>query len=143
VGWVNNRHPAWRSSIRIAALDPYRGYATALRSVLGTAVRVLDGFHVVRLGFATVDQVRCCIQREQTGHRGRTGDPLYRIRRLRRLLRRAAHHHTQRSWARLLAGLAAGDTPDEQLARTWIAAQDLRLIYHCPDRTRAEQALYQ
>ena len=139
VGWVTNRHPAWRSNIRIAALDPYRGYASALRSVLGSAVRVLDAFHVVRLGFATVDAVRCRIQREQTGHRGRTGDPLYRIR---RLLRRAAHHHTPRSWARLLAGLDAGDTPDEQLARTWIAAQNLRLIYHYPDRGRAEQALY-
>ena len=138
VRWVTDRQPAWRAGIGIAALDPYRGYATALRSVLGTAVRVLDAFHVVRLGFATVDQVRCRIQREQTGHRGRSGDPLYRIR---RLLRRSADHHTPRSWARLLAGLDAGDTPDEQLARTWIAAQDLRLIYHCPDRTRAEQAL--
>jgi hypothetical protein len=37
----------WRISIRIAALDPYRGYASAVRSVLGTAVRVLDAFHVV------------------------------------------------------------------------------------------------
>ncbi len=79
VGWVNDRHPAWRSRIRIAALDPYRGYATALRNVLGAAVRVLDAFHVVRLGFAAVD-VRCRIQRQQTGHRGRAGDPLYRIR---------------------------------------------------------------
>jgi transposase len=99
---------------------------------------VLDAFHVVRLGFAAVDAVRCRIQREQTGHRGRSGDPLYRIR---RLLRRSADHHTQRSWVRLLAGLAVGDTPEEQLARTWIAAQDLRLIYRCPDRPRAEQAL--
>ncbi len=79
------------------------------------------------------------IQREQTGHRGRTGDPLYGIR---RLLRRAVDHHSERSWARLLAGLDAGDTTDEQLARAWIAAQDLRLIYHSPDRARAEQALY-
>ena len=134
-GWVNNRHPAWRAGIRIAALDPYRGYATALRGVLGSAVRVLDAFHVVRLGFATVDAVRCRIQQQQTGHRGRTGDPLYRIR---RLLRRAADHHTPRSWARLLAGLDAGDTPDEQLARTWIAAgrpaTDLPLPRSCPRR---------
>ena len=139
VSWVNDRHPAWRTNIRTAALDPYRGYASALRSVLGDAVRVLDAFHVTRLGFAAVDQVRCRIQRDQTGHRGRTGDPLYRIR---RLLRRGADHHTEHSWARLLTGLDAGDTPDEQLARTWIAAQQLRLIYHSPDRARAEQALY-
>jgi transposase len=139
VGWVNDRHPAWRAGIGIAALDPYRGYATALRSVLGAAVRVLDAFHVVRLGFAAVDAVRCRIQRETTGHRGRTADPLYRIR---RLLRRSADHHTELSWARLLAGLDAGDTPDEQLARTWIAAQELRLIFHSPDQARAGQALY-
>jgi hypothetical protein len=42
----------------------------------------------------------------------------------------------------VVVGLDAGDTPDEQLARTWIAAQELRLIYHSPDRARAEQALY-
>lgn len=107
--------------------------------MLSGAIRVLDCFHVVRLGFAAVDDVRCRIQREQTRHRGRRHDPLYRIR---RLLRRAADHHTDRSWARLLTGLATGDTPDEQLARTWIAAQDLRLIYHSPDRARADQALY-
>ena len=139
VSWVNDRHPAWRNGIGIAALDPYCGYATALPTVLGDAVRVLDAFHVIRLGFTAVDQVRCRIQHDQTGHRGRTSDPLYGIR---RLLRRAADHHTERSWARLLTGLDAGDTPDEQLARTWIAAQDLRLIYHSPDRARAEQALY-
>ena len=139
VGWVNDRSPGWRAGIGIAALDPYRGYASALRTVLGDAVRVLDAFHVIRLGFAAVDAVRCRIQRDQTGHRGRRHDPLYGIR---RLLRRAADHHTDRSWARLVAGLDAGDTTDEQLARTWIAAQDLRLIYHSPDHARAENALY-
>jgi transposase len=33
-------------------------------------VRVLDAFHVVRLGFAAVDDVRRRIQQELTGHRG-------------------------------------------------------------------------
>jgi hypothetical protein len=54
----------------------------------------------------------------------------------------APDHHTNRSWTQLLAGLDAGDTHDEQLARTKIAAQYLRLIYHSPDRPRAEPALY-
>ena len=139
VSWVNQRETSWRAGIGVAALDPYRGYACALRTSLPHAVRVLDAFHVVRLGFAAVDEVRCRIQRDQTGHRGRRHDPLYGIR---RLLRRAPDHHSDHSWTRLLAGLDAGDTDDEQLARTWIAAQDLRLIYHAPDRTRAEAALY-
>ncbi len=139
LSWVNTQDPAWRAGITTAALDPYRGYARALRAALPDAVRVLDAFHVVRLGFAAVDDVRRRIQREQTGHRGRTGDPLYGIR---RLLRRRHDHHCDRSWARLLAGLDAGDTADEQLARTWIAAQDLRLIYHAGDRDHASQTLY-
>ena len=139
VGWMNQRDPGWRAGIGVAALDPYRGYATALRIALPGAIRVLDAFHVVRLGFAAVDEVRRRIQREHTGHRGRRDDPLYGIR---RLLRRAPDHHSNRSWIRLLAGLDAGDTNDEQLARTWVAAQDLRLIFHNPDRARAQQALY-
>jgi transposase len=116
-----------------------QGYASALRTALPDAVRVLDAFHVVRLGFAAVDGVRRRIQQEQTGHRGLAGDPLYGIR---RLLRRRHDHHSARSWARLLAGLDAGDTADEQLARTWVAAQDLRLIYQAGDRARAAAALY-
>jgi transposase len=99
-GWMTQRTDAWPAGIGVAALDPYRGYACALRASLPHAVRVLDAFPVVRLGCAAVDQVRCRIQREQTGHRGRTHDPLYQIR---RLLRRAAHHHTP-----TVLGTAAG-----------------------------------
>jgi transposase len=139
VGWLGERDPGWRAQVMTAALDPYRGYASALRTALPHAVRVLDAFHVVRLGFAAVDDVRRRIQQELTGHRGRRDDPLFGIR---RLLRRGYDHHSARSWARLLAGLDAGDTADEQLARTWVAAQDLRLLFSCPDRARAEQALY-
>jgi transposase len=139
VSWMGQREADWRAAVTTAALDPYRGYASALRTALPHAVRVLDAFHVVRLGFAAVDDVRRRIQREDLGHRGRREDPLYGIR---RLLRRAHDHHSERSWTRLLAGLDAGDTPDEQLARTWVAAQDLRLVFACPDRPRAEQALY-
>jgi transposase len=137
--WAAQRTPCWRAAVQVAALDPYRGYATALRTSLPGAVRVLDAFHVVRLGFDAVDRVRRRIQQQQTGHRGRKHDPLFGVR---RLLRRSYDHHSQRSWQRLLAGLAAGDTDDEQLARTWIAAQELRLIYHSRDRAQAAEALY-
>jgi hypothetical protein len=123
-----------RRGTTTAALDPYRGYASALRTALPHAVRVLHAFHVVRLGFATVDDVRRRIQREGLGHRGRRDNPLYGIR---RLLGRAHGHHSERSWVRLLAGLDAGGTPDEQLARTWVAAQNLQLIFSCPDRAGA------
>jgi transposase len=137
--WIADRDPDWRAGVATAALDPFRGYASALRTHLPHAVRVLDAFHVTRLGFAAVDQVRRRIQQELTGHRGYRDDPLYRIR---RLLRRGHEHHSGHSWSQLLAGLDAGDTADEQLAHTWIAAQELRLLYRCPDRARAEQHLY-
>jgi transposase len=47
--WVAGRGQAWRDGIAVAALDPFRGYATALRTQLPAAVRVLDAFHVTRV----------------------------------------------------------------------------------------------
>ena len=136
-GWVLGRDEAWRAGIRVAALDPFRGYAIALRTSLPDAVRVLDAFHVVRLGFDAVDQVRRRVQHDTFGHRGRKGDPLFGIR---RLLRRGHDHHSEHSWARMLIGLDAGDD-DQQVARAWIAAQDLRLIYQAKTRAQAERRL--
>ena len=135
--WVSAREQGWRDGIEIAALDPFRGYATALRTTLPQATRVLDAFHVVRLGLDALDQVRRRVQQDTLGHRGHAEDPLFRIR---RLLRRGYDHHSARSWARLLAGLAAGD-PDQQVGRAWIAAQELRLLYRERSRDRAEQRL--
>ena len=135
--WVSGREPTWRDQIRIAALDPYRGYATALRTSLPHAVRVLDAFHVIRLGLDAVDQVRRRVQHDTLDRRGHAGDPLFRIR---RLLRRGYEHHTERSWRRMLAGLAAGDA-DEQVGQAWIAAQELRLLYRERSRDRAERRL--
>ena len=49
---VNLRPLEWRAVVAVAALDPFRGYATALTASLPHATRVLDCFHVTRLGFA-------------------------------------------------------------------------------------------
>jgi transposase len=38
--WVSGRSQTWRDGIRVAALDPFRGYASALRISLPTATRV-------------------------------------------------------------------------------------------------------
>jgi hypothetical protein len=48
------------------------------------------------------------VQQDTLGDRGRTGDPLYRIR---RLLLRTSANLDERSWERLRDGLAAGDIP--------------------------------
>ncbi|MEP6665235.1 MAG: transposase [Nocardioidaceae bacterium] len=67
-GWVCERHDSWRAGITVAALDPFRGYATALHATLPDAIRVLDAFHVVKVGFDVVDAVRRRIQQETLGH---------------------------------------------------------------------------
>jgi len=136
--WLRGREPRWRADVQVAALDPFRGYATALRAQLPHAVRVLDAFHVVKLGFDAVDQIRRRVQQDTLGHRGRAGDPLYGIR---RVLRRGHDHHSDLSWTRLLRGLDLGD-PDGEVAAAWIAAQDLRLLYRHRDPARAAEAFY-
>jgi transposase len=137
--WVQQQEASWRDHIAVAALDPFRGrYATALRTCLPQAARVLDAFHVTRLGFAAVDDVRRRVQQEDLGHRGRKHDPLYRIR---RVLRRGHERLTDTAWERLLVGLDVGDV-DGQVAAAWIAAQDLRLIYRSRDRASAEKKLH-
>jgi transposase len=119
--WLAARETAWREGIRFAALDPFRGYATALRAELPDAVRVLDCFHVVRLGFAAVDEVRRRVQQETLSRRGHRDDPLYRIR---RVLRRRADRLSPHARRRLEVGLELGD-PDGEVAVTWWLAQDL------------------
>jgi transposase len=91
-GWIAQREPGWRATVTTASLDPYRGYAAALRTGLPGAVRVLDAFHVTPSGspWSTKSAVRPTEQ-VLTGHGGRRDDPLYRIR---RLLRRGYDHHS-------------------------------------------------
>ena len=55
--WLIDQPGGWAAGIQVAALDPFRGYGSALSAGLPHAVRVLDAFHAVRLGFAAVDDV--------------------------------------------------------------------------------------
>jgi transposase len=123
--WISAQDLAWRQQVTTASLDPFRGYATALRTSLPGAVRVLDAFHVVRLGQAAVDDVRRRRQQETLGRRGHREDPLYRGR---RLLRRGFTTLNERQWARLELTLTVGD-PSGQLTQAWMAAQELQLLY--------------
>jgi transposase len=135
--WLAGRDEHWTKQITTASLDPFRGYATALARQLPDAVRVLDPFHITKLGLSAVDDVRRRVQQEQTGHRGRTGDPLYGIR---RLLRRRADRLTGRAWQRLRDGLTAGD-PTGEVTAAWSVAQDLMDCYHTRDATAAAQLI--
>ena len=84
-----------------------------------------------------IDDVRRRVQNETLGHRGRSGDPLYEIR---RLLLRGIERHTERSRARLDAGLAAGD-PRDELLDTLLAKESLRSMYAAGTRAEAVRCL--
>jgi transposase len=90
-GWLDARSRDWLAQIGTVTLDPWRGYASALVASLGHATVVVDHFHAIRLANAAVDQVRRRTQQATLGHRGRKRDPLYRIRKLLLVGRRAAH----------------------------------------------------
>ena len=119
------------------ALDPWRGYASALVAPLGHATVMVDHFHAIRLANTVVDQVRCRTQQATLGHRGRKPDPLYRIR---KLLLTAAEQLTSRGRGRLRAGLTAGD-PDGEVAAVWQGKELLRAVYAAVGMAAARAAL--
>jgi transposase len=136
-GWLAARPRGWLAQVTTVALDPWRGYASALMAPLGHATVVVDHFHAIRLANTVVDQVRRRTQQTILGHRGRTYDPLYRIR---KLLLTGAEQLTQRGWVRQRAGLAAGD-PTAEVAAAWQGKELLRAVYAAVDTSAARAAL--
>jgi transposase len=120
--WLDAQAPAFRAGVKHAALDPFRGYANALRDGLGDAVAVLDAFHVVKLGTQVMDEVRRRVQQDTLHRRGHRDDPLYKIR---DLLRHGAENLSEPQIARLDAG-----DPDYEVTVAWHCYQQLRSIYH-------------
>jgi transposase len=47
--WLKQQSSEFTAGITEASLDPFRGYANALRDELPDAVAVLDAFHVVKV----------------------------------------------------------------------------------------------
>jgi transposase len=136
-GWLHARPHDWLARIGTVALDPWRGYASALVAPLGHVRVVVDHFHAIRLANTVVDQVRRRTQQATVGHRGRKPDPLYRIR---KLLLTAHEQLTSRGRARLRAGLAAGD-PGGEVVAAWQGKELLRAVYAASDLAHARAAL--
>jgi transposase len=126
--WLQQRGDAFRKRVKVAALDPFQGYKNAIDDQLEDAVAVADAFHIVKLGGQAVDEVRRRVQQAIHGHRGRTGDPLYRIR---NLLRCADDRLTVKQQARLAAAIDADERHLEVFV-AWQCAQQLRQVYHQP-----------
>ena len=79
--WLDGRPRAWRDSVEVIAMDGFTGFKTAAAEKIPDAVAMMDPFHVVQLAGDSLDRCRQRVQQETTGHRGRSGDLLYGIRR--------------------------------------------------------------
>ncbi|BDE13334.1 hypothetical protein MKCMC460_21940 [Mycobacterium sp. 20KCMC460] len=93
----------------------------------------MDPFHVVALAGLKLDLCRQRIQQLTCGHRGRTGDPLYGVR---RSLRTRVPLPSARQRARLEAVFADDDHLGVMV--TWSVYQRIIAAYSHPDRRRAK-----
>lgn len=131
--WLDEQPPAFRAQVEVIAMDGFGGYKTAATEVLPDATAVMDPFHVVALAGLKLDLCRQRIQQLTCGHRGRTGDPLYGVR---RTLRTRFPLLTGRQRTRLEAVFA----DDDHLAVmvTWSVYQRIIAAYAHPDRRRGK-----
>ncbi|MDQ3680370.1 MAG: ISL3 family transposase [Actinomycetota bacterium] len=131
--WCEAQNPWWLAGITTVATDLAESYRAGLNPHLAHARRVADPFHVTRAANRCVDAVRRRVQNETLGHRGRKGDPLYRIR---KLLLTGSERLNEAGRKRLLLGLRVGDPHDENLG-AWLAKESVRDVYLTDDPAEA------
>jgi len=136
-GWIDKQPKGWKERIRFGALDMSATYAAVYSVMLPKAAQVVDPFHVVSLANRALDAVRRRVQTEQTGHRGRRDDPLYRIR---RALLRGEEHLDPGATERLWSLLALGD-PGAEVAIAYRVKERLRDFYRAKDPEVAKAML--
>jgi transposase len=131
--WLAGQAPSFRDRVEVVAMDGFGGYKTAAAEQLPEATTVMDPFHVVALAGAKLDLCRQRVQQQTQGHRGRSGDPLYGVR---RTLRTRLPLLSSRQQARLSAVFA----DDDHLAVlvTWSVYQRIIAAYSQPDRRRGK-----
>ena len=129
--WLAAQSQTFRHGIEDVAMDGFAGYKSAAAEELPDATPVMDPFHVVALAGGAVERCRQRVQQETLGHRGRSGDPLYGIR---RILLTGANLLTSKQTDRLEAVLAAEE--HTQVDVTWWVYQRIAAAYRDPDRVR-------
>jgi len=127
---------AFRDGIEVVAMDGFTGFKTATTEQLPDAVAVMDPFHVVALAGDALDRCRQRVQQDTRGHRGRSGDPLYGIR---RVLRTGAELLTDKQQQRLTAAFASEQ--HVEVEATWGIYQRIVAAYRNRDRGAAKAAL--
>lgn len=127
--WLAARPKQWQDGIEVVAMDGFSGFKTATAEELPDAVPVMDPFHVIRLAGEALENCRRRVQRDVFGRRGRTGDPLYRVR---RTLLTGAGLLTEEQQARLAEVFAEDRHVEVEV--TWGVYQDMITAYREPDR---------
>ena len=116
-------------------MDGFGGYKTAAVEALPEAVTVMIR-STSSPGRAKLDLCRQRVQQDTLGHRGRSGDPLYGVR---RALRTRDGLLTARQWARIAAVFA--DDAHAAVEATWCAYQQLIDAYAANDPQRGKTLL--
>jgi transposase len=136
-GWIDKQPKSWKERIRFGALDMSATYAAVYSVMLPQADQVVDPFHVVSLANRSLDAVRRRVQTEQTGHRGRRDDPLYRAR---RVLLRGEEKLDSGAAERLRSLLTLGD-PGAEVAIAYRVKERIREFYRTLDPDEGAQML--
>lgn len=134
--WLAGQSQQFRAGIEVVAMDGFAGFKTAAAETVPDAVAVMDPFHVVALAGDAMDRCRQRIRQQTCGHRGRTGDPLYGIR---RALRTGTELLTGRQRYRLNAVFA--DERHVAVQVTWTIYQRIVAACRNPDRAAAKTSL--
>lgn len=134
--WLEAQSEDFRRQLEIVAMDGFTGYKTATTHALPDAVPVMDPFHVVALAGAKLDECRQRVQQETLGRRGKSGDPLYGIR---RVLRTGQDLLTARQTERLERVFAE----DKHVAVevTWIMYQKIVAAYRADNKKQGRNDL--
>lgn len=96
----------------------------------------MDPFHVVALAGHKLDLCRQRVQQDTRGHRGRSGDPLYRVR---RILRTRLGLLADKQRTRLEAVFVGEEHVAVEV--TWWAYQQIIAAYATEDRARGKTLL--
>lgn len=136
--WLDGKDSNFRSRVKVVSMDGFAGYRTATAEALPAARAVMDPFHVVHLAAEKLTVCRQRIQQDTCGHRGRTGDPLFGIRRI--LLTRT-DLLTSKQKMKLNTALAAHDAHAAVEVTAWVY-QDLIAAYANPDRRAGKLTMF-
>jgi transposase len=132
--WFEQRGTEWCGRVAWATLDMSGPFKAVFDTMLPDATQIADPFHVIRLANDRLDDVRRRVQNDTLGHRGRKGDPLYRIR---KLLVMAEERVVEAGKAQRLRGLLDAADPKGEVRTAWHAKELVRGIHSELDHATA------